>query len=686
MAPDVERILESIGQGDQDTVQLLLDSYNTQFADCFFFDTDAQERKKQQRLEEFKKYKIRDYAPDSDIDSDDEKPDILLRQDLAAALLCFVGGQLQPAVLRVCLHTLRILSRDRRALGPMVTDTALFTLAHLGGISFVQTCPHQDSEKVKDVSAAAQAQSQRRAASGHEEVADAESTSASVCSVVSFSVPVMVSAAAATDGSDIHCYRWRGDEGQVVLAPGKRDIREEDMEEEKEEDWDVCRKEAVKVLCNVIYNSQKAQEKASALRLLQGLWESLKQGIWKRTPPSGQFYKLRLLFLLTALRPELRQQLQQEHGVSVLIKALEQCLAVKWGEGYEVIIDNTTLPISKEMSQDIIEILKTLFNITHRFHRQEPDEEEAALYRQLAAVLRCCLLLSCDGEDTLEELQGHTVNILSALPLTCLDVLLAVPVDEASHKCEGVNMDCVHTLLLFMDRRLNRGHKLKEKLTPVLNLLTESSRVHRETRHYLRQKILPPLRDVAIRPEQDSSLRGQLVRLMTHVDTDVKDCAAELLFVLCKENVSRFVKYTGYGNAAGLLAARGLLNGRRNSVDSQYASHYSSDSDSDTEEYREAKSKINLVTGRVEAEQPDPMEGMTEEEKEEEARRLISMINRLSRDQIIQPMGVTTEGRLAPLSGQMRDCIYEEDDEEEDEEEDEDYFNVMQEGGKDKQI
>lgn len=49
-------------------------------------------------------------------------------------------------------------------------------------------------------------------------------------------------------------------------------------------------------------------------------------------------------------------------------------------------------------------------------------------------------------------------------------------------------------------------------------------------------QILPPLRDVGTRPEQDTTLRGQLVRLMTHVDTDVKHCAAELLFVLCKEN------------------------------------------------------------------------------------------------------------------------------------------------------
>ncbi len=94
--------------------------------------------------------------------------------------------------------------------------------------------------------------------------------------------------------------------------------------------------------------------------------------------------------------------------------------------------------------------------------------------------------------------------------------------------------------------------------------------------------------------------------------------------------VSRFVKYTGYGNAAGLLATRGLLGGqgaRTLSSDGQY----SSDSDSDTEEYRQVKDRINPVTGRVEAEQPDPMEGMTEEEKEEEAKRLIMLFNKLSR-------------------------------------------------------
>lgn len=49
------------------------------------------------------------------------------------------------------------------------------------------------------------------------------------------------------------------------------------------------------------------------------------------------------------------------------------------------------------------------------------------------------------------------------------------------------------------------------------------------------------------RPEVGNSLRNKLVRLMTHIDTDVKHCAAEFLFVLCKES----------GESQGLVARSG---------------------------------------------------------------------------------------------------------------------------------
>lgn len=40
---------------------------------------------------------------------------------------------------------------------------------------------------------------------------------------------------------------------------------------------------------------------------------------------------------------------------------------------------------------------------------------------------------------------------------------------------------------------------------------------------------------------------------------------------------------------------------------------------------------INPVTGRVEEEQPNSMEGMTDEQKEYEAMKLVNMFDKLSR-------------------------------------------------------
>ena len=66
--------------------------------------------------------------------------------------------------------------------------------------------------------------------------------------------------------------------------------------------------------------------------------------------------------------------------------------------------------------------------------------------------------------------------------------------------------------------------------------------------------------------------------------------------MLCKENVDRFVKYTGYGNAAGLLASHGLMGGKKHISSEQYSSD---DEDSDTEEYEQAIDQIDPVLGKV---------------------------------------------------------------------------------------
>ncbi|KAH7953145.1 hypothetical protein HPB49_005090 [Dermacentor silvarum] len=103
---------------------------------------------------------------------------------------------------------------------------------------------------------------------------------------------------------------------------------------------------------------------------------------------------------------------------------------------------------------------------------------------------------------------------------------------------------------------------------------------------------------------------------MTVPCTDTKHLAAELLFVLCKEKVGRLVKYTGYGNAAGLLARRGLLLGGAGVP-------YSSDSeDSDTEEYVRNRDHINPVLGCYQPAHESPLQGLSQEQKEHEAMQL----------------------------------------------------------------
>ncbi|XP_036783025.1 synembryn-A isoform X2 [Manis pentadactyla] len=398
--------------------------------------------------------------------------------------------------------------------------------------------------------------------------------------------------------------------------------------------------ESLKCLCNLVLSSPAAQVLAAEARLVVRLAERVGPHRQSCFPHDIQFFDLRLLFLLTALRADVRQQLFAElQGVLLLTKTLEQTLGAAPEES-----PPERLP--PQETERAMEILKVLFNITFDSITKDVDEEDTALYRHLGTLLRHCVMVTAAGDRT-EEFHGHAVNLLGNLPLKCLDVLLTLEPLEGSLEFLGANMDVIRVLLSFLEKRLQQTHRLKERVAPVLSVLTECARMHRPARKFLKAQVLPPLRDVRTRPEVGELLRNKLVRLMTHLDTDVKRVAAEFLFVLCSESVPRFIKYTGYGNAAGLLAARGLVVGGRPE------GQYSEDEDTDTDEYKEAKASINPVTGRVEEKPPNPMEGMTEEQKEHEALKLVSMFDKLSRHRVIQPMGMSPRGQLTSLQDAM---------------------------------
>lgn len=205
------------------------------------------------------------------------------------------------------------------------------------------------------------------------------------------------------------------------------------------------------------------------------------------------------------------------------------------------------------------------------------------------------------------------------------------------------NFSAISRLILYLKLKLEteENKNKSEELAPILKCLSLLCSSHSSIRKFCRIKILPGLKNEVLRlPEEGDTLRNRLCKLLTSPSPTLTNLTADLLFILCKESVSRFVKYSGYGNAAGLLAQRGLMAGGQSSKN-----QYSSSSDSDTEEYKQLKNQVNPITGRWEEERSDNFAEMTEEQKEFEANKLINQIHRLSSGGLIQPMKIGPDGK-----------------------------------------
>ncbi|XP_052268308.1 synembryn-A-like [Dreissena polymorpha] len=404
--------------------------------------------------------------------------------------------------------------------------------------------------------------------------------------------------------------------------------------------------EAQKCLCNLIFNSVQAQAACSKNGCVEGIVQRLKTYKDPDLQFDIKFFDMRLLFLLTALCADTRPKIRFElHGFTYMIEVID--LMLRDAEGRSEGLTDQEVDLCSE-------ILKILFNLTVTVDRNNLDEEEDAHMMRLVCVLRDLLLCNTVSKDKREGILSHTVNLLINMPRDCYEELLA-PMNEGEVsglenkevEYDGKNMEAIVILLNFLHERMDRPTKsLKESLTPILHCLCETCRANRSIRKFCRAKVLPPLKDeVKHLPEEGNTLRNRLCKLLTSPILEVKELAADFLFVLCKESVQRMVKYTGYGNCAGLLANRGLLLGGQGQGD------YSSNSeDSETEEYANLVDKLNPITGRIEEVRSKPWETMSEEQKEYEAMKLVSAMDKLNREGIIQPSTIGEDGRPVPVS------------------------------------
>lgn len=370
--------------------------------------------------------------------------------------------------------------------------------------------------------------------------------------------------------------------------------------------------EALKILCNLVFQSPKCQELCLQNSAVEGILKRLRTCKEKFVDYDIKYFDMKLLFLITALTPNVRIKVRDFDGLVYLVETID------------LMMKNST---SKEFDQQEInlinEILKVLFNITVSCPTNvECDDDDDAIYynylQRLSCVLHDLLLFDAKSKEIREEYHSNIVNLLTNIPISCYTELVPTSTEDtpSDEIFENFDIHAINVFLKFLEIKLNKifgplASKDYDQLPPILTVLIKSVRCTSHIRRFARTKILPPLRDVKKRPEEGTTLRNYLCRLLTYPSTQISDLVAELLFVLCKENVGRMIKYTGYGNAAGLFAKRGLLGGR--SCENQQ--QYSSDSeDSDTEEYKELIHGINPVIGCYEPPKKNPFEGMSEEQ------------------------------------------------------------------------
>ncbi|KRX88095.1 Synembryn-A, partial [Trichinella pseudospiralis] len=404
--------------------------------------------------------------------------------------------------------------------------------------------------------------------------------------------------------------------------------------------WDLeVRLEAKKVLCNVLYNSEKARNLFCGYHKLVESFSSL------NFQCQNAFYDLRILFVLTCLSTVNSVPLLDEENI--LQKLYLFLFELK---------NSNQEPLSITVVDLAIETLKVLFTvISSGLTMQTVSMNDTSLFfNNLVLLCRQYLLSTCECVPKYQNLISQVINVLTL----CIPETYPLLIPACDHDLTGIGKAYrgydVSALNFFVTTKKNLSGDCAffqsdtSVIQPTLALLACMARSNPVYKKYLRSEILPPLKDVHTRPENDVSIRGKLVRLMTSV-TNVSMWAANFLYVLCNENVSRLVKYTGFGNAAGLLVSLGVLTSAQLKNSKTNDSNCSSSTDSETEEYKQAKNFINPVLGCVEPPKPNPMEGMTEEQKEHEIVQLVNQIDNLMKQGLVMPARVCEDGKVHPI-------------------------------------
>ncbi|CAI2350298.1 unnamed protein product [Caenorhabditis sp. 36 PRJEB53466] len=407
--------------------------------------------------------------------------------------------------------------------------------------------------------------------------------------------------------------------------------------------------EAQKSLINTVFHSSKMRSvlKEHNERLIPFLAEfdesrrKTSKFEWIRqlddkTADEIAFFYHKIAFVATAKCKDIQKSWPHYPGiVDILMVPLERLLHKK--------TDPTDLQF-----KIADESLKTFFNIFCREEKDLPaiEKEQAS---KASRIFRDLIL-----SDSLPEIVVQSaVHCLSVPPLRIdLSIVCGDPKAPPTQKeQEFKNMELTERLLAIIERKCDEIRELgtdplatesTEMLGPYFQFLSRLCMLNKYSRRYCRLRIIPPLtaEEVQKRPEEQENLRGKLCRMMM-TPTATKEVVQAFLFIICKRSTDRFIKYFGFGHAAGHLANLGLL-GTINQ-----AKRDSDSEDSETEEYNSIRDTVNPVTGAVyPADRGSILAGMSDEQKEFEAMKLVDAMNKMMEAGIVKPGTIGEDGKV----------------------------------------
>lgn len=115
-----------------------------------------------------------------------------------------------------------------------------------------------------------------------------------------------------------------------------------------------------------------------------------------------------------------------------------------------------------------------MFNLTYQ-NDLNIEEEEDASYLRLTSLLHDYLLVSTRTEIKQLEMNSHIINLLTALPESCLKELITVNRNGQMNddlEYDGYNMEAVFVLLKFLKKKFQNQDMAQVDSVSLCNFAT----------------------------------------------------------------------------------------------------------------------------------------------------------------------------------------------------------------------